>query len=164
MNKKSVIVWEDGTITYKDELGNIRTSSVDDVKMEISNILNRSESYKKLDKLLVGNGLMEDGEYSDLCNNIEEFILDQIKAVNHYEEIRKENYSKLDNILPHDNSSSYYFATRLSNNANKFNQDHQLARHYPLLHKTEYFNSKVRLPNTELLHNKIINLPLWTHL
>ena len=91
MNKKSVIVWEDGTITYKDELGNIRTSSVDDVKMEISNILNRSESYKKLDKLLVGNGLMEDGEYSDLCNNIEEFIIDQIKAVNHYEEIRKEN-------------------------------------------------------------------------
>ncbi len=90
MKKRNVIVWEDGTITYKDELGNIRTSSVDDVKMEISNILNRSESYKKLDKLLVGNGLMEDGEYSDLCNNIEEFIIDQIKAVNHYEEIRRD--------------------------------------------------------------------------
>ena len=83
MNKKSVIVWEDGTITYKDELGNIRTSSVDDVKMEISNILNRSESYKKLDKLLVGNGLMEDGEYSDLCNNIEELIVKQVKDLNH---------------------------------------------------------------------------------
>ena len=79
-------------------------------------------------------------------------------------EIRKNNYSKLTNILPHDNNSSFYFATRLSDNANKFNQDHQLARHYPLLHRTEYFNSKVRLPNTELLHNKIINLPLWTHL
>ena len=39
--------------------------------------------------------------------------------------------------------------------ANEFNKHYQLARHYPLLHKTEYFNSKVRLPNTELLHNKI---------
>ena len=71
--------------------------------------------------------------------------------------VRKDNYSKLDNVLPHDNNSSYYFATKLSDNANKFNQNHQLARHYPLLHKTEYFNSKFRLPNTEFLHNKIIN-------
>lgn len=85
MKKRNVIVWEDGTITYKDKLGNIRTSSVDDVKMEVSNILNRSESYKKLDKLLVGNGLMEEEEYSNLCNNIEEFIIKQIKVVKHYE-------------------------------------------------------------------------------
>ena len=92
MKKRNVIVWEDRTITYKDELGNIRTSSVDDVKMEISNILNRSESYKKLDKLLVGNGLMEEEEYSNLCNNIEEFIIEQIKTVKHYEKIRKQNY------------------------------------------------------------------------
>lgn len=103
MNKKSVIVWEDGTITYKDELGNIRTSSVDDVKMEVSNILNKpgkhfnntftTESfYRQLEKLLVENGLMEEEEYSNLCNSIEEFIIEQIKAVNHYEKIRKENY------------------------------------------------------------------------
>ena len=85
MKKRNVIVWEDGTITYKDKLGNIRTSSVDDVKMEVSNILNRSESYKKLDKLLVGNGLMEEVEYSNLCKNIEEFIIKQIKVVKHYE-------------------------------------------------------------------------------
>ena len=76
--------------------------------------------------------------------------------------IRKDNYSKLDNVLSHDINSSYYFATKLTNNANQFNKTHQLARHYPLLHKTKYFNSKVRLLNTELLHNKIINLPLWT--
>ena len=78
--------------------------------------------------------------------------------------IRKDNYSKLDNVLSHDINSSYYFATKLTNNANQFNKIHQLARHYPLLHKTKYFNSKVRLFNTELLHNKIINLPLWTRL
>jgi dTDP-4-amino-4,6-dideoxygalactose transaminase len=78
--------------------------------------------------------------------------------------IRKNNYSKLNNVLPHDAHSSYYFATELNNNANTFNKDHQLAKHYPLLHKTKYFNSETMLPNTELLHNKIINLPLWTHL
>ena len=78
-------------------------------------------------------------------------------------EIRKNNYSKLTNILPHDDNSSFYFATRLSNDANEFNQHHQLARHYPLLHKTKYHNSDEKgwLSNTELLHNKIINLPLW---
>ena len=78
-------------------------------------------------------------------------------------EIRKNNYSKLNNILPHDDNSSFYFATRLSNDADEFNQHHQLARHYPLLHKTKFYNINEggRLPNTELLHNKIINLPLW---
>ena len=75
-------------------------------------------------------------------------------------EIRKENYSKLDNVLPHDNSSSYYMATRIDKNADEFNQKHQLARHYPLLHKTKYFNTGLKLPNTELLHPQIINLPL----
>tara|TARA_R110002020_G_scaffold51776_2_gene146277 strand:- start:6185 stop:7129 length:945 start_codon:yes stop_codon:yes gene_type:complete len=77
-------------------------------------------------------------------------------------EIRKNNYSKLNDILPHDENSSYYFATKLSNNANEFNKNNQLARHYPLLHKTQYFNSKANLPKTELLHSQIINLPLWT--
>jgi len=85
-------------------------------------------------------------------------------------EIRKENYldlcyAGLNDVLPHDDNSSYYFATRIKEEgANEFNEHYALARHYPLLHKTKYYNSKVRLPNTELLHNKIINLPLWTHL
>ena len=74
---------------------------------------------------------------------------------------RKENYSKLDNILSHDEKSSYYIATRIDKNANQFNQDNNLVRHYPLLHKTKYFNSDIKLPNTELLHPQIINLPLW---
>ena len=76
-------------------------------------------------------------------------------------EIRKTNYSQLKDVLPHDSNSSYYFATKLTDSANKFNKDNHLLRHYPLLHKTKYFNSKTRLPNTELLHSRIINLPLW---
>ena len=75
-------------------------------------------------------------------------------------EERKENYSKLNNVLPHDKNSSYYIATRINKNANQFNLDNNLSRHYPLLHKTKYFKSNIKLPNTELLHPKIINLPL----
>jgi len=74
---------------------------------------------------------------------------------------REENYSKLNNVLPHDNNSSYYFATKLIDNAVTFNKNNQLRKHFPLLHKTKYFNNTVRLPNTELLHSRIINLPLW---
>ena len=75
--------------------------------------------------------------------------------------IRKFNYKKLDNVLPHDEHSSFYFATKLSGDADNFNKDHQLSRHYPLLHKTKYFNSSITLSNTEKLHKKIINLPLY---
>ena len=35
--------------------------------------------------MVVGNGLMEEEEYSNLCSGIEEFIIDQIKTVKHYE-------------------------------------------------------------------------------
>ena len=81
-------------------------------------------------------------------------------------EIRKENYldlcySGINDILPHDDNSSYYFATRIKENADEFNKELGLQRHYPLLHKTKYYGNKVRLPNTELLHKNIINLPLW---
>ena len=98
-------------------------------------------------------------------NNLNATIaLISLKKYNKDLKIRKNNYNKLNNVLPHDKYSSYYFATKLDDNADKFNKTHQLARHYPLLHKTKYFNDKLRLPNTELLHNKIINLPLWTRL
>tara|TARA_Y100000004_G_scaffold196733_1_gene267826 strand:- start:1452 stop:2432 length:981 start_codon:yes stop_codon:yes gene_type:complete len=76
-------------------------------------------------------------------------------------QIRKNNYNKLNNVLPQDDFSSYYFATRLDDNANQFNTKNGLARHYPLLHHSKYFKDGCVLPNTERLYNKIINLPLW---
>lgn len=103
-------------------------------------------------------------------NNLNATIaLISLKKYKKYLKVRKENYldlcyAGLNDVLPHDDSSSYYFATRLNDKADEFNKHYQLAKHYPLLHKTKYFNSKVRLPNTEFLHNKIINLPLWTRL
>ena len=104
-------------------------------------------------------------------NNLNATIaLVSIKKYKEDLETRKETYldlcyAGLNDILPHDDNSSYYFATRIKEEgANEFNKHHALARHYPLLHKTKYYNSKVRLPNTEFLYDKIINLPLWTHL
>lgn len=76
-------------------------------------------------------------------------------------QVRKNNYNRLTNVLPQDEFSSYYFATRLSDDANQFNAKRNLARHYPLLHHSKYFRDGSVLPNTERLYNQIINLPLW---
>jgi dTDP-4-amino-4,6-dideoxygalactose transaminase len=87
--------------------------------------------------------------------------------------IRRENYTKMENVLEHDDNSSYYMATRIDPAADAFNLKHNLARHYPMLHKTKYFksNSSRRagshwnyLSKTELLHPQIINLPLHENL
>ena len=95
---------------------------------------------------------------------------------------RKSNYTKLRNVLPHDESSSYYFATQIRDDAKKFNKKNQNQVHYPLLHKTQYHkkNKKIMfsdepfydhpvfleeknidVPNTERLYPKIVNLPLY---
>ena len=79
-------------------------------------------------------------------------------------EIRKKNFILLNErykMLDHDKSSSYYFGTLISDEAEQINKKHNLARHYPLLHKSKFFNDSVELPNTERLHNKIVNLPLY---
>jgi dTDP-4-amino-4,6-dideoxygalactose transaminase len=82
-------------------------------------------------------------------------------------ELRQKNFILLKNqynMLDHDNRSSYYFGTLITEEAGLINKKYNLARHYPMLHKTSYFNSNVVLNNTEKLHSKIVNLPLWTHL
>ena len=81
-------------------------------------------------------------------------------------EIRKENYldlcyAGLNDLLPHDDDSSYYFATRIKENADEFVEKLNIQRHYPLLHLTKYYKDGSKLPFTENIHNKIINLPLW---
>jgi len=82
-------------------------------------------------------------------------------------EIRKSNFSSLANkydLLDHDEGSSYYFASLLDIEADKINEKYELARHYPMLHKTTHFKDGTNLPNTEKLHKRIVNLPLWKHL
>jgi dTDP-4-amino-4,6-dideoxygalactose transaminase len=121
------------------------------------------ESYRNFGRKNINNSydISQDG-FKFYMNNLNASIaLISLDKYNKNLEVRKKNYSKLDNVLPHDDKSSYYFATRLTDDANKFNKEKELSRHYPLLHKTKYFNSSVTLSNTEKLHKKIINLPLY---
>ena len=78
-------------------------------------------------------------------NNLNATIaLESIKKYYKSLEIRKETYldmgyAGLSDLLPHDDHSSYYFATRIKKEgANKFNKESNLQRHYPLLHLTKY--------------------------
>jgi dTDP-4-amino-4,6-dideoxygalactose transaminase len=63
-------------------------------------------------------------------------------------------------FLKHDPKSAYYFATLITDKAEQINSKYGLAVHYPLLHKTQYYEN-CTLPNTERLHSKIVNLPLY---
>ena len=98
-------------------------------------------------------------------NNLNATIgLTQIEQYEKNLNTRKINYKKLckkHNLLPHDENSSFYFATTLTDNANDVIIKTKIARNYPMLHKTQYYNTGQHLPNLELLHHKILNLPLW---
>jgi len=99
-------------------------------------------------------------------NNLSAVIaLESVKNYQHNLEIRKKNHILIEErfqgrFLKHDIHSSYYFATLISEDAKKINDEYKLAVHYPLLHKTKYYDS-CELKNTETLHTKIVNLPLY---
>jgi dTDP-4-amino-4,6-dideoxygalactose transaminase len=63
-------------------------------------------------------------------------------------------------FLNHDKNSSFYFATLITDKAKQINQKYNLPKHYPLLHKSQYYKN-CTLPNTEQLYLKIVNLPLY---
>lgn len=67
------------------------------------------------------------------------------------------------NLLPHDKNSSYYFATVIANenNRGKLKKHYPTQTHYPLLHKTKYFDEGLELKNSETIHENIINIPLY---
>ena len=76
---------------------------------------------------------------------------------------RKLNFAKLTkryNLLQHDEMSSYYFATAITSDAEDIISKTGIARNYPMLHKTSYYDVGDCLPNLESLHSSILNLPL----
>lgn len=80
--------------------------------------------------------------------------------------IRKENYILIKDkfngrFIDHDNNSSFYFASLITKEAKNINNKYNLAIHYPLLHKTKYYNNTYKLTNTEKTYNQIVNLPLY---
>jgi perosamine synthetase len=98
-------------------------------------------------------------------NNLNATIgLTQLDSYRENLNIRIKNYIKLSdryNLLNHDANSSYYFATTLIDDANDVIKKTGLSRHYPMLHKTQFYKNGQSLPNLESLHNKILNLPLY---
>jgi dTDP-4-amino-4,6-dideoxygalactose transaminase len=76
---------------------------------------------------------------------------------------RKHNFEIINNsfkLLEHDKNSSYYFGTMFHKNANEIIKQTGWAKHYPLLHKTTYYNNGQHLENTEKLYPYILNIPL----
>ena len=129
-------------------------------------------SYRNFGRINTGDSYNINQEgFKFYMNNLNATIaLESIKKYYYNLDIRKETYldmgyAGLSDLLPHDDYSSYYFATRIKEEgANEFNKDSGLQRHYPLLHLTKYYKDGSKLPFTEKIHNKIINLPLWAHL
>lgn len=116
--------------------------------------INRENSYN----------IKNDG-FKFYMNNLNATIaLTQIKRYEENLNMRKNNYEALSDkflLLPHDRSSSYYFATTLVENADEVIKETGLTRNYPMLHKMDYYRTDAKLPNLERLHGKILNLPLW---
>jgi len=106
--------------------------------------------------------ITQDG-FKFYMNNLNATLgLISLKKQNQLKKVRKNNFLKFKNVLPHDKYSSYYFATRICNNANDLIKKYGFSRHYPMLHLTKYFQQNQSLQNTEKLYNSIINLPLHT--
>lgn len=97
-------------------------------------------------------------------NNLNATIaLTQLKHYNKFLNQRIYNFNELSNnfrLLSHDDESSYYFATCLTNKANEIISKYKLARHYPMLHVMEYYRNGQSLPKLENIHSKILNLSL----
>jgi dTDP-4-amino-4,6-dideoxygalactose transaminase len=92
-------------------------------------------------------------------------ILESLKEYSKNLETRKKNFILIKDkfegrFLKHDENSSYYFATIISDQAEYLNNKYKTSKHYPLLHKTSYYEN-CNLSNTEYLSPKIVNLPLY---
>ena len=115
------------------------------------------------------NGLsyeIEQEGFKFYMNNLNATI--GLTQLNKYDEnilVRKSNYEEMSQryeLLPHDENSSFYFATTLTGEANDVIKKTGLTRHYPMLHKMKYYRNIQELPRLEALHNKILNLPLYS--
>jgi len=123
-------------------------------------------SYRNFGRELIHNSYTISREgFKFYMNNLNATIgLTQLDRYFEMLEVRRSNFDKLKerfDLLPHDEYSSFYFATCLTDEAGSVILQTGLTRNYPMLHKMEYYNNSQVLPNLEDLHNKILNLPLW---
>jgi dTDP-4-amino-4,6-dideoxygalactose transaminase len=125
------------------------------------------KSYRNFGRLNIPGGydINQDG-FKFYMNNLSATIaLESYKTYNENLLKRIETFKLIQDkfegrFLQHDSNSSYYFATLITDQADQINSKYSLAVHYPLLHKTQYYQS-FPLSNTEKLHPQIVNLPLY---
>lgn len=133
----------------------------------IEDAANYFKNYRNFGRQSVKGGynIIQEG-FKFYMNNLSATIaLENLKNYNDSLTIRKNNFNLIKEkfngrFLNHDDNSSYYFATLITDEAEQINSKYGLAVHYPLLHKTLYYEN-CTLPNTEQLHSKIVNLPLY---
>lgn len=133
-----------------------------------SNADNYFRSYRNFGRQQEGNSydIIQEG-FKFYMNNLNATIgLTQLDRYEDNLKIRQDNYFKMldkfeGRLMPHDEKSSFYFATTLTTDAKDVILNNRLARHYPMLHKTSYFENGQALSNLELLHPAILNMPLW---
>lgn len=125
--------------------------------------------YRNFGRTNVGNSYtISSGGFKFYMNNLNASIaLTQLRHYDKFLNQRIDNFNKLSDSFPllnHDNKSSYYFATCLTDKADSIISKHKLARHYPMLHLMKYYRNGQSLPRLENMHSKILNLPLQKHL
>ena len=118
-----------------------------------------------------GYDIQSSGGFKFYMNNLNAtLVLASIKRYASDLSVRKRNFQiineslSLTNMINHDILSSYYFGVSFSDNANKIMNELGVAKHYPMLHKSTYFNSDVELKNLESIFDNIVNIPIHHNL
>jgi dTDP-4-amino-4,6-dideoxygalactose transaminase len=124
------------------------------------------KKYRNFGRKNVGGSYTISSEgFKFYMNNLNATIaLTQLQHYNKLLNQRIDNFNKLSDsfaLLNHDDKSSYYFATCLTDEADAIISKYKLARHYPMLHLMEYYRNGQSLPKLENIHGKILNLPLY---
>ena len=132
------------------------------------------EKYRNFGRAVTPRGYDIDSEgFKFYMNNLNACIaLTQLKKYEENLKNRKETFKLVEekfgsmgHLLPHDKDSSYYFATLICDgDATKtLSNKYPVAKHYPMLHMMKYysFTQPKVLYNTETLHSRIVNLPLY---
>lgn len=124
------------------------------------------KKYRNFGRENVGSSYTISSEgFKFYMNNLNATIaLTQLQHYNKLLNQRIDNFNKLSDSFPllnHDDKSSYYFATCLTDEADAIISKYKLARHYPMLHLMDYYRNGQSLSKLESIHSKILNLPLY---
>jgi len=93
------------------------------------------------------------------------------KRKEHFEYLKRHINPSAGYFTNHDENSSYYLATLISNKGSSDELRKKMRKnklcgsyHYPLLHQTKLFYAQSNLPKTEGFRDRIINLPIHQNL